>query len=163
VDRGDVRYKVRGGKNWLCWPDDKTPYLLGARLYTQGRQPDDPDRTRRVMESARGVGSEGGEGGDEIPGKMMGRVAAAEQQMRLKSALLMLEYRRKSGDLVEYAAVEAAWGQAGSALKSALMAIPPRLSQLLAAERDPHRIETLIAAEITQALTNLEVANVGKG
>ena len=72
-----------------------------------------------------------------------------------RARLAKLEYEEKTGELVSLEAVEKDAFATGAAIKTALMAVPARVAELVAAEDDPNKCRRLIAAEIRQALEAL--------
>ena len=72
-----------------------------------------------------------------------------------KAALKKLEYDAKAGDLVPRSEVEKEAFECARTCRDAMLNIPNRLSAVLAAETDPHRVETILRDEIQNALTAL--------
>jgi len=62
---------------------------------------------------------------------------------------------KRRGELIEVAAVQNALGQAFATTRDALLQIPARMGPLLAAERDPARVQNMLHDEIHQALVEL--------
>ena len=62
------------------------------------------------------------------------------------------------GELIQVAAVRAAFGMALTATRDRLLSIPDRLAPVLAAESAPQRVHETLNAEIRDALTQLSAA-----
>jgi hypothetical protein len=69
--------------------------------------------------------------------------------------LAQLEYRERSGQLLDRTAIESEALALGRELRESLLVIPPRLAQALAESADPHECETLLEAAIVEALEAL--------
>jgi len=69
--------------------------------------------------------------------------------------MAQLEYRRKSGELIERQEVERQAYEIGSKIKAALLSLPHRLSTRIAGVEDPKAIEAELETEIRYALESL--------
>lgn len=69
--------------------------------------------------------------------------------------MAQLEYRRKSGELLDRTEVSREAHEAAAAVKSALMAMPHRLASRFAVMNDPRKIESVMIDEFTHALEAL--------
>jgi len=74
---------------------------------------------------------------------------------KYKARLAAIRVAAEEGRVVGRDTVARQAFEAGKAVKSALLAIPPRLAELVAAEDDPAACRTLIESEIRQALEEL--------
>ncbi len=66
-----------------------------------------------------------------------------------------LDLKIRSGELVEAAAVKRTFYKAGRQVRDQLLAIPNRVSALLAAELEPNKVHDMLSKEISQALHEL--------
>lgn len=76
-------------------------------------------------------------------------------QAAYKARLTQLEYEMLSGEVVKKAEVKTALFVAARTTRDSILAIPKRISALLAGESDRHKIEKLLRGELQQALTTL--------
>jgi len=72
-----------------------------------------------------------------------------------RAALARLELRRRRGDLVSRAEVEAAAFTAARTARDKLLTLPRRLAQALAATADPSEVERILEAEIDEVCLEL--------
>jgi hypothetical protein len=72
-----------------------------------------------------------------------------------QAKLAELDYKRRSGELLEAGDVEKAVFEVNRAVRDRLMGIPARVSAILAAVDTPAEIEQLLAKEIREALDEL--------
>ena len=94
------------------------------------------------------------------PRNQQGGAAPSFQQARavretFRAKLARLEFEEKTSTLLNAADVEREAFEIGKQVKTALMALPPRLAELVAAEDDPARCRQLLEEEIRQALETL--------
>lgn len=76
----------------------------------------------------------------------------AEQNRRLTVQLKDLEFRRRSGELVELKPILRAAQTAAATVQAKILAVPSRLSAQLAAEGDAHAVHKALEEELTRAL-----------
>lgn len=88
-------------------------------------------------------------------GQIMSYADAKTQREYHQAQLAQIEYLERVGRLVSVEAVERAAFREGRVVRDSLMAIPDRLSAMLAAESDPARVHELLSAEIRQVLHEL--------
>jgi phage terminase Nu1 subunit (DNA packaging protein) len=96
----------------------------------------------------RGRGAEGASAG---PTYMQARTLREAYQAKLAE----LEYRERSGQLLDRAAAEAESLALGRELRETLLVLPPRLAQALAESSDPHECEAILEAALLEALETL--------
>ncbi|HHT9136445.1 MAG TPA: hypothetical protein ACFYEK_04280 [Candidatus Wunengus sp. YC60] len=84
--------------------------------------------------------------------------AARTEKEVYRAKMAKLNYERMDGTLVLAKEVTAAAFKCARLVRDSLLNIPGRLSAILAAEKDVHKINTMLDTEIRQALENL-----GKG
>jgi phage terminase Nu1 subunit (DNA packaging protein) len=89
--------------------------------------------------------------GDGVPTYMQARTLREAANAKLAQ----LEYRERSGQLLDRTAIESEALALGRELRESLLVIPPRLAQALAESADPHECETLLEAAIVEALEAL--------
>lgn len=77
-----------------------------------------------------------------------------EQQMAL---LAELDVRKRIGELVEWAKVEALNASTAVMIREAMLAIPARVAAILAAETDEAKVEELLDTEMRTGLTALSI------
>lgn len=66
-----------------------------------------------------------------------------------------LDYKKMSGEVIENREVERQAFETARAVRDAILAIPIRISSILAAQNDPHAIKNILTNELTSALGNL--------
>lgn len=66
-----------------------------------------------------------------------------------------LDYKKMSGEVIENREVERQAFETARAVRDAIMAIPVRLSSILAAQSDAHAVKSILTAELTSALGSL--------
>ncbi len=159
VERGDLSFKIRSNAEYLIWPDDKDQYLATARLYTQGRRPDNPEQEEAVLSEAIGTPKAAAPAEKELDiGQGFGsRADATSRKLRISAELLILDYKVRVNKLIEIDKIIPAVLQAATGTKNAMLSITPRVKMLLAAESDPDEVEKILNAEIRSALTNLDL------
>lgn len=72
-----------------------------------------------------------------------------------RAKMAEMDYRQRVGELIDKAAVEAAWATRLMAAAEALQAIPDRIAAALAAEVDANECHRALAAEIRAAMARL--------
>ena len=88
-------------------------------------------------------------------------LAARARSEEAKAALLEMERMRTAGALLLAADVTQAWHCGLRMMRDQLLDIPARVATLVAAETDSHRVEMLLAAEVTRVLNDLADAPDG--
>lgn len=81
---------------------------------------------------------------------------AQAKREHYKALLAELDYRKRSGELVEVAAVEKEAFRVGRQVRDALMALPDRLAGVLAAESNQHEVHAILLKEVHQSLEALK-------
>lgn len=66
-----------------------------------------------------------------------------------------LDYKKMSGEVIENREVERQAFETARAVRDAILAIPIRISSILAAQNDPQAIKNILTNELTSALLNL--------
>lgn len=66
-----------------------------------------------------------------------------------------LDFKKMSGEVIENREVERQAFETARAVRDAILAIPIRISSILAAQNDPHAIKNILTNELTSALGNL--------
>ncbi len=82
-------------------------------------------------------------------------VTARTMREAFKAKMAKLEYEEKSGTLTDAAKVKQDAFKAGRIIRDELLAIPDRMSDVLAAEDNPYEVTKLLREEIEQALSAL--------
>lgn len=77
------------------------------------------------------------------------------QREALRAALLRLEYQKRSGELISAAEVKAAAFTEARRFRDTVLAIPDRVSPVLAGIDDATEINRLLTEELTRALREL--------
>ena len=82
-----------------------------------------------------------------------------------KAKMARLQYEEKAGKLISAKEVQADGFKAGRMVRDGLLAIPIRVSAMIAAETDPNKIQAVLEEEFRAVLTemsNMIEADVGK-
>ena len=90
------------------------------------------------------------------------RESYAEQRTRLyktRADAAEFEFSQMRGDIISFENAIIYWGDLITTAKMRLLSIPKKLSAQVALINSPAKIETLLAGEINQALTELATAN----
>lgn len=96
-----------------------------------------------------------GPGGDhELPARPTAAQATAVK-LAYQARLAKLDYRKRIGELVEVEQVKARNYLVARNVRNQILALPDRLSALLAAEEDAQAVERILVAELRQVLTAL--------
>ena len=82
-------------------------------------------------------------------------VTARTMREAFRAKLAKLDYEERAGQLTNAAAVRDDAFRAGRIVRDALLGIPDRLSDILAAENDPQIIRQLLLDELEQILNDL--------
>jgi hypothetical protein len=88
-------------------------------------------------------------------GSAVGLAAAKLEKEQALAGLRQLEWHKRRHELTEVAAVTHGIEDATAEARSALLALPDRISEQLAAESDPHRVHVLLTEQLEQVLTEL--------
>jgi len=115
------------------------------------------EEVKRVQDAAIAEGSinedEIDDDGDELA-KITGAAARAEKEYWLGQKA-KIEYKRLKGEYIAVQDVEKQAFDTARAVRDAMLAIPPRISPILASETDQFKIQRVLLEEINQALTGL--------
>ncbi len=82
-------------------------------------------------------------------------VTARTMREAFKAKMAKMEYEEKAGKLTDASKVKAEAFRAGRIVRDALLGIPDRLSDVLAAEQDPVQIRRLLNDELETILSEL--------
>ena len=99
---------------------------------------------------------------DSLPqagGASFGQARTIEMVFRAK--LRRLEFETKQARLIEAEAVRKTVAEAVRAIRDGILALPDRLSTVLAAESDPKKVHVILKAELTRELEGLAHAISG--
>jgi hypothetical protein len=88
-------------------------------------------------------------------GSATGLALAKLEKEQALAGLRTLELRKRNGELVEAAAVARGITDASAEARSAILSLPDRISEQLAAEADPHRVHVLLTEQLEQTLQDL--------
>lgn len=93
----------------------------------------------------------------DIPpdGPTGGFTAARTKREEQQALLAELDVRKRTGELVEWAKVEALNASTAVMIRESLLAIPDRLAAVLAAEADERRVRQVLDSELRSALEAL--------
>lgn len=97
-------------------------------------------------------GKNNGGGKPDVSGSL---IEARTVKEHYSARLAKLEYERAIGKLVEASEVKVAAFNRARIVRDALMNIPGRVSPILAAEAEPHKIHEILIKEIRIALEEL--------
>ncbi|MGI9278091.1 MAG: hypothetical protein ACR2PX_00415 [Endozoicomonas sp.] len=86
-------------------------------------------------------------------------VTARTMREAFRAKMAKMEYEKETGKLTDASKVREDAYRAGRMVRDALLGIPDRLSDVLAAEQDPERVRQLLFGEIESALEQLSNIN----
>ena len=90
--------------------------------------------------------------------KVVDYAAARTMREAYRAKMARLDYEERKGKLVDAQKMYEEGFQLGRQIRDALLGIPDRMADILAAEPDPARVRELLHDELTQALTELSRA-----
>ncbi|WP_299735410.1 hypothetical protein [uncultured Endozoicomonas sp.] len=82
-------------------------------------------------------------------------VTARTMREAFKAKMAKMEYEEKAGKLTDASKVKSEAFRAGRIVRDALLGIPDRLSDVLAAEQDPGEVRQLLVNELEMILNEL--------
>lgn len=136
---------------------------------TPAGHPEKPDRAGKKVTRSKAEGDERDaepvdldDLGDD--GEISDRMTLTQAQRAEKIWMARkkkLDYEREAGKLVDVDTVRKEAFESARAVRDAILAIPDRISSLLAAEVDPARVNVMLADELRNALEGL--TNAGDG
>lgn len=132
--------------------------VKGARLDQPGSPK--PTPATRPARAAADTADDAPQGGDPNASEPTDEAHHQARTRREKAEASMAELRLAElrGELIQVAAVRAAFGAALTATRDRLLSIPDRLAPVLAAESAPQRVHEVMSAEIRDALAQLSAA-----
>lgn len=156
----------RRGRRWLIDPERADAEWAAMTTASKLRDPDAiAEGKRSAKRNAPAQPGLFGELGDDLAGLEPSRLAGAESgqtkaaldrvQTAVRTKLLLLELKERTGELVNKADVSSAVFGIFRQAREELLQVPERISDLVAAEADPQVVRKMIRGELVATLERL--------